>query len=132
MDSYILSIDQGTTSSRAILFNTSAKINGLGQQDFPQIFPEPGWVEHDANAIWKSQWSAIERAIEDGGITHDSIAAIGITNQRLCGRRCGLSSSCRRWFQSRCDCFSNFRKIATFGIFPSLGRYRPERLEAFD
>ena len=82
MDSYILSIDQGTTSSRAILFNTSAKINGLGQQDFPQIFPEPGWVEHDANAIWKSQWSAIERAIEDGGITHDSIAAIGITNQR--------------------------------------------------
>ena len=82
MDSYILSIDQGTTSSRAILFNTSAKINGLGQQDFPQIFPEPGWVEHDANVIWKSQWSAIERAIEDGGITHDSIAAIGITNQR--------------------------------------------------
>ena len=53
-DQYILAIDQGTTSSRAILFNRSGRIHGIAQQEFRQIFPNPGWVEHDANEIWRS------------------------------------------------------------------------------
>ena len=81
-EQYILSIDQGTTSSRAIIFNKSGEIKGLGQKDFEQIFPQPGWVEHDANAIWESQWEAIQKAFQKSEITHNSIAAIGITNQR--------------------------------------------------
>ncbi len=79
---YILSIDQGTTSSRAIIFDHSGDIKGIGQQDFKQLFPQPGWVEHDANEIWESQWNAITKAIEDAQIRHQEIAAIGITNQR--------------------------------------------------
>ena len=54
-DQYILAIDQGTTSSRAILFNRSGRIHGIAQQEFRQIFPNPGWVEHDATEIWTSQ-----------------------------------------------------------------------------
>ncbi len=81
-EQYILSIDQGTTSSRAIIFDASGEIIGLGQKDFKQYFPEPGWVEHDADEIWSSQWEAIEKAIKNADIDHDQIAAIGITNQR--------------------------------------------------
>ncbi|GAB5398677.1 MAG: glycerol kinase GlpK [Aureisphaera sp.] len=82
MSTYILSIDQGTTSSRAILFNKEGENKGTGQQDFEQIFPKPGWVEHDANEIWDSQWNAIQQALTSSGTTGDHIAAIGITNQR--------------------------------------------------
>ena len=81
-DQFILSIDQGTTSSRAILFDNSAKIVGMGQVDFKQIFPESGWVEHNPNEIWESQWKAIEKAMEQANIGSNQIAAIGITNQR--------------------------------------------------
>lgn len=81
-EQFILSIDQGTTSSRAILFNASGEIIGMGQKDFKQYFPQPGWVEHDPEEIWSSQWEAIQKAIEYAGISHHQIAAIGITNQR--------------------------------------------------
>ena len=81
-ENYILSIDQGTTSSRAIIFNKTGEIKGIGQKDFEQIFPQPGWVEHDANAIWDSQWEAIQKAFQKGSISHQNIAAIGTTNQR--------------------------------------------------
>ncbi|WP_228853589.1 glycerol kinase GlpK [Aegicerativicinus sediminis] len=81
-EQYILAIDQGTTSSRAIIFNNQSKIIGLGQVDFKQYYPHPGWVEHDAEEIWESQWKAIQIAIEKADITHSQIAAIGITNQR--------------------------------------------------
>lgn len=81
-EKYILAIDQGTTSSRAIIFNHSGEIKGVGQKDFEQIFPQPGWVEHNANAIWESQWEAILAAFKDSKLTHRNIAAIGITNQR--------------------------------------------------
>lgn len=79
---FILSLDQGTTSSRAVLFDEKAKVVAVGQEEFPQLFPKPGWVEHDAEAIWKSQLDSIEAAFASAGCGWESVAAIGITNQR--------------------------------------------------
>ena len=80
MKKYILAIDQGTTSTRAILFNKAGAVVYLSQKEFTQFFPFPGWVEHDANEIWAS----VEDVINDLLIHYkaDDIAAIGITNQR--------------------------------------------------
>ncbi|WP_286815007.1 FGGY family carbohydrate kinase, partial [Maribacter sp. UBA849] len=78
----ILALDQGTTSSRAILFNHAGEIVKVSQKPFEQIFPKPGWVEHDPNEIWSSQISVAAEVIAKQGITGDNIAAIGITNQR--------------------------------------------------
>ncbi len=80
--SYILSLDQGTTSSRAILFDKESKIVGVGQHEFRQIFPHPGWVEHDALAIWETQLRSVEDALVSASSSWSDIAAIGITNQR--------------------------------------------------
>jgi glycerol kinase len=80
MSQYILALDQGTTSSRAILFDQQGQPVRSAQQEFPQIYPQPGWVEHDPNAIWSSQFSAALKTIE--GVSPSQIAAIGITNQR--------------------------------------------------
>ena len=79
---YILALDQGTTTSRAILFNKSGVIIGLRQIPFKQIFPRPGWVEHDPEEIWATQLTAARAAIEAAQIESDQIAAMGITNQR--------------------------------------------------
>ena len=79
---FILSLDQGTTSSRAILFNKAGKSVGSSQQDFEQIFPHPGWVEHNANEIWESQWNSTLGALKKANISSDQVAGIGITNQR--------------------------------------------------
>jgi glycerol kinase len=79
---YILALDQGTTSSRAIVFDREGAIKGTAQKPFEQIFPRPGWVEHDANEIWSSQSSVAAEVIAKMGITGEEIAAIGITNQR--------------------------------------------------
>ena len=81
-DQYILAIDQGTTSSRAILFNRSGRIHGIAQQEFRQIFPQPGWVEHDANEIWSSQLGVARQVMKEHQLHASDIAAIGITNQR--------------------------------------------------
>ncbi|MCQ9636522.1 glycerol kinase GlpK [Chryseobacterium sp. WG14] len=78
----ILALDQGTTSSRAILFNHSGEIKFVAQKDFRQIFPTPGWVEHDPNEIWSSQISVAAETIAKAGISGLEVAAIGITNQR--------------------------------------------------
>lgn len=78
----ILALDQGTTSSRAILFNHSGEIKYVSQKDFEQIFPTPGWVEHDPNEIWSSQISVAAEIIAKAGISGLEVAAIGITNQR--------------------------------------------------
>jgi len=80
--SYILSLDQGTTRSRAILFDKESKIVGVGQHEFKQIFPQPGWVEHDALAIWETQLKSVEDALASASASWSDIAAIGITNQR--------------------------------------------------
>jgi glycerol kinase len=79
---YILSLDQGTTSSRAIVFDQAGQIVGTAQQEFPQIYPQPGFVEHDPEAIWDSQVSTARRALTAAGIEAGQVAAIGITNQR--------------------------------------------------
>jgi len=79
---YIIALDQGTTSSRAVLFNEQGEIQGIAQQEFRQIFPKSGWVEHDAEEIWSSQLGVLQKVIYDNRIDAKSIAAIGITNQR--------------------------------------------------
>lgn len=82
MNQYILSFDQGTTSSRAIVFDQKGTIISVAQKEFEQIFPKPGWVEHDANEIWSTQLGVAAEAITKAGLTVQNIAAIGITNQR--------------------------------------------------
>ncbi len=82
MSKYVLSLDQGTTSSRAIIFNKQGNIISTAQKEFTQIFPKPGWVEHDANEIWSTQLGVATEAIFKVGLTIHDIAAIGITNQR--------------------------------------------------
>ena len=82
MKKYVMAIDQGTTSSRAIIFNKKAEIITSSQKEFPQIFPKSGWVEHDANAIWNSIQSVIAEAFIESGIKPNQIDSIGITNQR--------------------------------------------------
>jgi glycerol kinase len=82
MSQYILALDQGTTSSRAILFDAAANPVGIGQHEFRQIYPQPGWVEHDPQEIWSSQWAAVQDCLKSAGVSGDQIAAIGITNQR--------------------------------------------------
>jgi glycerol kinase len=79
---FILALDQGTTSSRAIVFNHEGEIVKISQKPFEQIFPKPGWVEHDPNEIWSSQISVAAEVIAKTGINGKQIAAIGITNQR--------------------------------------------------
>ncbi|MBN9410422.1 MAG: glycerol kinase GlpK [Burkholderiales bacterium] len=79
---YILALDQGTTSSRAILFDRSGRVAGLAQKEFPQHFPQPGWVEHDAGDIWRSQLDVARQVLRSTGVPARAVAAVGITNQR--------------------------------------------------
>lgn len=79
---YIIALDQGTTSSRAVLFDELGQIKGVSQQEFRQIFPQSGWVEHDPKEIWKTQLDMLLKVIHENDIKPASIAAIGITNQR--------------------------------------------------
>ena len=82
MTKYILAIDQGTTSSRTIVFDQAGGIVAMAQQEFTQIFPKPGWVEHDAEEIWTTQFNTMQTALSEAKLTAADIAAIGITNQR--------------------------------------------------
>lgn len=79
---YIISLDQGTTSSRAIIFDKNGRVVAMAQKEFKQYYPKSGWVEHDANEIWSSQLSVATEAVAKAGLKVASIAAIGITNQR--------------------------------------------------
>ncbi|HEX8091274.1 MAG TPA: glycerol kinase GlpK, partial [Blastocatellia bacterium] len=79
---YILALDQGTTSSRAILFDRQGKPAAIAQQEFEQLYPQPGWVEHRPDDIWYSQLAAAKRVLTESGVKTDQVAAIGITNQR--------------------------------------------------
>ncbi|MBI2002078.1 MAG: glycerol kinase [candidate division NC10 bacterium] len=82
MDSYILALDQGTTSSRAIVFDRGGQVVASAQREFRQLYPQPGWVEHDPLEIWESQLAVARQAIAAAGIGAARIAAVGITNQR--------------------------------------------------
>ena len=82
MEKYILSLDQGTTSSRAIVFNKQGAIVSTAQKEFRQIYPKPGWVEHDAQEIWSTQAGTAAEAVASAGINGKALSGIGITNQR--------------------------------------------------
>jgi glycerol kinase len=82
MNQYILALDQGTTSSRAILFDHRGQIAGCAAQEFPQHFPHTGWVEHDPNEIWNSQLTVARRVLQEQGVEARQVRAIGIANQR--------------------------------------------------
>jgi len=82
MEKYVIALDQGTTSSRCILFNHEGDICGMAQREFTQIYPQPGWVEHDPMEIWSSQLGVLMEAVGSIGADMGDIAAIGITNQR--------------------------------------------------
>jgi glycerol kinase len=79
---FVLALDQGTTSSRAIVFDERGAMRGLDQREFPQHFPQPGWVEHDPADIWRSQLETARGALRNAGVAASDVAAIGITNQR--------------------------------------------------
>ena len=82
MSKFILALDQGTTSSRAIVFNEKGSIVAVAQQEFRQHYPASGWVEHDPKEILSTQLSVMNKAIAQAGLTPEQISAIGITNQR--------------------------------------------------
>ena len=82
MARWVLALDQGTTSSRSILFDHEARVVAIAQREFQQFFPSPGWVEHDANEIWSSQRDTLLEVLESAGADDADIAAVGITNQR--------------------------------------------------
>lgn len=82
MRKYIIAIDQGTTSTRAIIFNKKSQIVSMASEEIQQIYPEPGWVEHNPNQIWVTVLAVIARALRESGIRADEVHAIGITNQR--------------------------------------------------
>src|SRR5690554_8114554 len=82
MATHILAIDQGTTSSRAMIFNAQCQPVSVAQQEFTQHFPHSGWVEHDPDAIWQSVVSVVQQALRDANLGAADISGIGITNQR--------------------------------------------------
>ena len=82
MARYIMALDAGTTSNRCILFNEKGEIRSVAQKEFTQYFPKPGWVEHDANEIWLTQYAVASEALSKINAKAEDIAAIGITNQR--------------------------------------------------
>lgn len=82
MSRFVLALDQGTTSSRSILFDHAGAIVAVAQREFAQSFPQPGWVEHDPDEIWQSQMATIEEALVRAGVAPTELAAVGITNQR--------------------------------------------------
>ena len=91
---YIVALDQGTTSSRAVVMDHDANIISVSQREFEQIYPKPGWVEHDPMEIWATQSSTLVEVLAKADISSDQIAAIGITNQR----------ETYRWRDCRCIC----------------------------
>jgi len=82
MSKYILALDQGTTSCRAIVFNYNGDIVATAQKEFTQIFPQSAWVEHDANEIWSTQFAVSQEVLVKAKIKSSDVAGIGITNQR--------------------------------------------------
>ncbi len=82
MKTHLLALDQGTSSSRSIVFDTQGRVVAMAQREFRQIYPQPGWVEHDPNEIWHTQLDTARQALSQAGLTATDIAAVGITNQR--------------------------------------------------
>ena len=126
--SYILALDQGTTSSRAILYDRAGKSVKVAQKEFTQIYPKAGWVEHDPMGIWGSQSGVASEVLAASGVSAEEVAAIGITNQRettiVWNRHTGepvynaIVWQCRRT-SGICD---ELKKKGWGGLYP--GKYR--------
>ena len=82
MTTYLLALDQGTSSSRSIVFDTQGRIVASSQQELTQIYPQPGWVEHDPREIWRTQLTTAKEALTKAGLKASDIRSVGITNQR--------------------------------------------------
>jgi len=80
--SYLLALDQGTSSSRSIVFDPAGRVVAMAQREFRQIYPQPGWVEHDPRDLWTTQLETAREALARAGLTAGDIRAVGITNQR--------------------------------------------------
>src|SRR6266498_188361 len=79
---YVLAIDQGTTSTRAMLFTHQGTVAGVAQEEHEQVYPQAGWVEHDPKEIWTRTQQVTGKVLRDNGLSHENVAAVGITNQR--------------------------------------------------
>ncbi|MDP3134514.1 MAG: FGGY family carbohydrate kinase, partial [Burkholderiaceae bacterium] len=79
---YLLALDQGTSSSRSVVFDASGRLVAMAQQELPQIYPQPGWVEHDPMTIWRTQLATAREALQKAGLAAGAVRAVGITNQR--------------------------------------------------
>ena len=82
MIGHVLVVDQGTTSTRSIVFGPDAAIVGMAQEEFPQIFPQPGWVEHDPESLWLTTLSTARQSLSKAGVEPSALAGLGIANQR--------------------------------------------------
>ena len=134
MGPYMLALDQGTTSSRSLLFDSTARCVAVAQQEFAQHYPEPGWVEHDAAEIWTSQSATITEVLRRAGATSADVAAIGIANQRettvLWDRRTGRPVAPAIVWQDRrtaaaCD------QLRAAGHEPEVARLTGLRLDPY-
>lgn len=123
MEQFILSLDAGTTSNRAILFNHAGEIIAVANQEFEQIYPSPGWVEHDAKVIWETQLQVAREVMKKAGIPAESLAGIGITNQRettvLWNRETGIPVANAIVWQDR-RTSDICRKLQESGYEPSI------------
>ena len=81
-DKFVMSLDEGTTSVRCIIYDKKGNAISVAQEEFNQYFPQAGWVEHDATEIWESQIKVVRKALSDASLTYENIDSIGITNQR--------------------------------------------------
>src|ERR1700741_1218285 len=119
---YLLALDQGTTSSRALVIDESGKVVAVAQKEFTQIFPQPGWVEHDPNEIWASQIGVAADALGRAGISAKHVCAIGITHHRASADRANLRQNesgrprahdnQKVWPRDRCLLFGNQSSMA--------------------
>ena len=82
MTDHLLALDQGTSSSRSIVFDRAGRVVAMAQTEFPQIYPEPGWVEHDPQVLWQTQLATARQVLKQAGLSAKDIRAVGITNQR--------------------------------------------------
>src|SRR3984957_18474975 len=82
MTGHVLVVGQGTTSTRSIIFGPDAGLVAMAQEEFPQIFPQPGWVEHDPESLWRTTLSTVRQALSRAGVDPGALAGLGITNQR--------------------------------------------------
>ena len=125
MADYVLAIDQGTTSSRAIVFDRSARIVSSGQLEHDQIFPRAGWVEHDPVQIWDNVREAVGIALTRANLTYQDIACVGVTNQRettvVWDRHTGIPvTNAIVWQDTRTQ-----RIVDEFASTVGVDRYRP-------